>query len=68
MFQGGGAGQAKLGVYNLTTGEQIAMVDLAASIANAPDDAVYFANDVTVGDDGTVYVTDSRMNVRLPSR
>ena len=63
MFQGGGAGQAKLGVYNLTTGERIAMVDLAASIANAPGDAVYFANDVTVGDDGTVYVTDMRMNV-----
>ena len=63
VFQGGGAGQAKLGVYNLTTGERIAMVDLAASIANAPDDAVYFANDVTVADDGTVYVTDTRMNV-----
>ena len=63
MFQGGGAGQAKLGVYNLTTGERIAMVDLAASITNAPDDAVYFANDVTVADDGTVYVTNTRMNV-----
>ena len=63
VFQGGGAGQAKLGVYNLTTGERIAMVDLAASIANAPGDAVYFANDVTVGDDRTVYVTDTRMNV-----
>ena len=63
VFQGGGAGQAKLGVYNLTTGERIAMLDLAALIADAPDDAVYFANDVTVGDDGTVYVTDTRMNV-----
>ena len=27
-----GRGQAKLGVYNLTTGERIAMVDLAAAI------------------------------------
>ena len=63
VFQGSGSGQAKLGVYNLTTGERIEMIDLAASIADAPDDAVYFANDVTVGDDGTVYVTDTRMNV-----
>lgn len=63
VFQGGGTGQAKLGVYNLTTGERIAMVDLAAAVTDAPDDAVYFANDVAVGDDGTAYVTDTRMNV-----
>jgi hypothetical protein len=37
VFQGGGAGQAKLGVYNLTTGERIAMVDLATAITDAPD-------------------------------
>ena len=63
VFQGGGAGQAKLGVYNLTTGERLAMVDLAAAIADPPADAVHFANDVAVGDDGTAYVTDTRMNV-----
>ena len=63
VFEGGGAGQAKLGVYDLTTGERIAMVDLAAVLADAPADAVYFANDVAVGDDGTAYVTDTRMNV-----
>lgn len=63
VFQGGGAGQAKLGVYNLTTGERMAMVDLAAAITNPPAGAVYFANDVAVGDDGTAYVTDTRMNV-----
>ena len=63
VFAGEGAGQAKLGVYNLTTGERIAMVDLAATIADAPDDAAYFANDVAVADDGTAYVTDTRMNV-----
>ena len=55
--------QAELGVYNLTTGERIAMVDLAAAIADPPGDAMYFANDVAVGDDGTAYVTDSRMSV-----
>ena len=63
VFQGGGTGQAKLGVYNLTTGERIAMVDLAAAIVDAPTDAVHFANDVAVGDDGAAYVTDTRMNV-----
>lgn len=63
VFESGGAGQAKLGVYDLTTGERIAMVDLAAALAEAPADAVYFANDVAVGDDGTAYVTDTRMNV-----
>ena len=63
VFEGGVAGQAKLGVYDLTTGERIAMVDLAAALADAPADAAYFANDVAVGDDGTAYVTDTRMNV-----
>lgn len=63
VFRGDGTGQAKLGVYNLTTGERIAMVDLAAAITDAPDDAVHFANDVAVGGDGTAYITDTRMNV-----
>ena len=43
------SGHAKLGVYHLTTGERLAMVDLGATIA-AP--ARYFANDVTVDGDG----------------
>ena len=63
VFQGDGAGQAKLGVYALDSGERIAMVDLAATLTEAFADAVYFANDVAVGDDGTAYVTDTRMNV-----
>jgi sugar lactone lactonase YvrE len=63
VFDGSTAGQAKLGVYNLTTGERIAMVDLAASIADRPADAAHFANDAAVGDDGTAYVTDTRMDV-----
>ena len=62
VFEGGGVGQAKLGVYNLTTGERIAMVDLASVIADAQD-VVHFANDVAVADDGTAYVTDTRANV-----
>src|SRR5690606_3508862 len=63
VFGGGGPGQAKLGVYSLTTGERLAMVDLAATSQNAPADAVFFANDVTVGPDGTAFVTDTRQNV-----
>jgi Cu-Zn family superoxide dismutase len=54
-------GQAKLGVYSLTTGERIAMVDLGP-LAGAGD-AGYFANDVAVTNDGTIYVTDTMRNV-----
>ena len=62
-LQSDGAGQAKLGVYDLTTGARIAMVDLAVTIAEPPSGATYFANDVAVAEDGTAYVTDSRMGV-----
>ena len=55
VFQGGGVGQAKLGVYDLATGERIAMVDLAATVVDPPDDAAHFANDVAIGDDRTAY-------------
>jgi len=63
VFQGGTRGQAMLGVYNLASGERIAMVDLAATVGDAGDDAAFFANDVAVADDGTAYVTDTRMNL-----
>jgi hypothetical protein len=59
-FAKGGSGQAKLGVYRLSTGERLAMVDLKAVVANAPPDTTYFANDVAVGADGAAYVTDTR--------
>jgi sugar lactone lactonase YvrE len=59
VFESGGTGVATLGVYNLTTGERIAMVDLAA-VADAGADAQHFANDVVVADDGSAYVTDTR--------
>jgi len=59
-FAKGGSGQAKLGVYRLSTGERLAMVDLKAVVTNAPADPTYFANDVAVGSDGTAYVTDTR--------
>jgi sugar lactone lactonase YvrE len=60
VFEGTSMGQAKLGVYSLTTGERLAMVDMGAMV---PDGDVFFANDVTVADDGTVYATDTRQNV-----
>jgi len=63
VFQPGNVGQAKLGVYSLTTGEKFAMVDLAAVIGAPSDPPAYFANDVTVDGEGNAYVTDTRMNV-----
>ncbi len=63
VFDGSSRGQAKLGVFDLTTGDRIAMVDLAPALGDVADDAAFFANDVTVADDGTMYVTDTRMNV-----
>jgi hypothetical protein len=62
VFDGTGAGLAKLGVYRLSTGDRIAMVDLGA-IAGGGADSVVFTNDVTVAPDGTVYLTDTRMNL-----
>ncbi|HEY7672954.1 MAG TPA: hypothetical protein VIC71_12105 [Gammaproteobacteria bacterium] len=62
VFQGQSKGHAKLGVYNLNTGERLAMVDLGA-LLNAGPDASFFANDVTVADDGTIFVTDTMQNV-----
>lgn len=50
------SGHAKLGVYNLTTGARLAMVDLGTTISPP---ARYFANDVTVDDAGSAYVTDT---------
>jgi sugar lactone lactonase YvrE len=52
-------GHAKLGVYHLTSGEKLAMVDLGATIGAG---ARYFANDVTVDGEGNAYVTDSFAN------
>src|SRR5262245_42669992 len=60
VFGGQGNGQAKLGIYDLTSGKRIAMVDLAAA---GPKDAKHFANDVTVGSDGSAYVTDTMARV-----
>ena len=63
VFDGKVAGQAKLGVYNLTTGARLAMVDLAGVDTAAPKNAHHFANDVAVGADGSAYVTDTQTNV-----
>ena len=56
-------GAAELGIFNLETGEQLAMVDLAASIPNRPADSRHFANDVAVSAAGVAYVTDSSMKI-----
>ena len=56
-------GIAKLGVYDLSSGERLAMVDLAASIDNRPANASHFANDVAISRAGTAFVTDTGMNI-----
>jgi sugar lactone lactonase YvrE len=61
VFGGQGAGQAKLGIYDLKSGKRTAMVDLAA--AGPADAKAHFANDLTVGPDGSVYVTDTMARV-----
>ena len=63
IFEGVGSGLAMLGVYDLATGDRIAMVDLAAAVAYAAPGLSHFANDVAVGDDGTAYVTDTMAGI-----
>ena len=58
-LKGVGTGQAMLGVYDLSTGNRIEMIDLASTIEGAPADMGHFANDVAVAADGTAYVTDT---------
>ena len=60
VFATGGVGHAKLGVFDLDNGERIAMVDLGATIEERTEQTVFFANDVTVDDQGTIYITDTR--------
>lgn len=48
-------GTARLGIYDLSTGARIHLVELG----ELRPEARHFANDVTVGPDGTAYVTDS---------
>lgn len=63
IFGGSGTGQAKLGVFDLKTGTRLAMVDLAATLEDRTAETVVFANDVTVDDRGTIYVSDTRARV-----
>jgi sugar lactone lactonase YvrE len=60
IFSSGGPGQAKLGVFDLASGERIAMVDLATVIEDRSEKTVFFANDVAVDDRGIIYVSDMR--------
>jgi len=51
---------ARLGEYDLDTGERLAYTDLAALTSGATG---HFANDVTPAPDGTAYVTDSAAGI-----
>jgi hypothetical protein len=50
----------QLGIYDLTSGEEIHLVDLAAL---TPDAAGHFPNDIAVDDEGNAYVADSAAGV-----
>lgn len=59
----GSTDQAKvgqLGIYDLTTGAEIHLVDLAAL---TPDAAGHFPNDIAIDKDGNAYVADSAAGV-----
>jgi len=60
-YHGESKGHAKLGVYNLTDGTRIAMVNLGSADPNG--NRARLANDVTVDDNGNIYVTDSLARV-----
>ncbi len=50
----------QLGIYDLTTGAEIHLVDLAAL---TPDASGHFPNDIAVDNDGNAYVADSAAGV-----
>lgn len=52
--QGDAQGHARLGIYELASGERLHMAELTEL-----HDGRHFANDVTAGPDGSAYVTDS---------
>jgi sugar lactone lactonase YvrE len=62
VFGGQGPGVAKLGVYRLSTGEKLEMIDLGR-LAGGDADAIVFVNDLTVDAAGNVFLTDTFRNV-----
>ena len=62
VFGGPGPGIAKLGVYRLSTGEKLEMIDLGRLAGGNADDIV-FVNDLTVDAAGNVFLTDTFRNV-----
>lgn len=56
-------GAAMLGIYDLGSGEQLAMVDLSGSIEDPGVEANFFANDVAVSAAGVAFVTDTGMSI-----
>jgi len=57
----GARGQAMLGIYDLTTGNPIEMIDLTANLPFGAEN--FFANDIAEAPDGTLYVSDSAARI-----
>lgn len=57
----GARGQAMLGIYDLTTGNPIRMIDLTATLPFGAEN--FFANDIAEAPDGTLYVSDSAARI-----
>lgn len=60
---GEGDSEAMLGVYDLASGGQLAMIDLRAVIENPSAGANHFANDVAISPAGTAFITDTPVNI-----
>ena len=60
---GEGESIAKLGVYELASGNKLAMVDLLATLEDSSSGANHFANDVAITPAGTAFVTDTPQNI-----
>ena len=59
VFAGQTTGFARVGIFDLATGERLGLYDLDAAYTDAPADTRFFPNDVVADEAGNIYVTDS---------
>jgi len=59
VFAGNTNGFAEVGIFDLTTGATLALINLDEAYTDAPDGTRFFPNDVVGDTAGNIYVTDS---------